>query len=264
VSEGIALFREGPVVRIRLSRPERRNAFDDGMIRSIREAFEALAAETGHRVILIDAEGDSFCAGADLRWMQRIAQAGVESNRADAVELSSMFAAIAGSPVPVVALVRGPALGGGSGIVAAADIAIAEEGAVFGFTEVRLGIIPAVISPFVMRKVHAGDARRYFLTGERFDAREALRIGLVQILAESNGLGAAADRLVGELLAGGPHAQTEVKSLLAVLSATRPAEHAALTADWIARLRASEEGRAGMRAFLERERPPWTSPLENA
>lgn len=264
MSPGIALLREGPVVRIRLNRPDRRNAFDDEMIREIRETFEGLAAESGHRAIVIDAEGESFCAGADLRWMQRLAEADVETNRADALQLSSMFAAVADSPVPVVALVRGPALGGGSGLVAAADIAIAEIDAIFGFTEVRLGIIPAVISPFVLRKVHAGDARRYFLTGERFDAREAQRIGLVQIVTEPRGLADAAEHLLGELLAGGPRAQSEVKSLLAALRLTPPAEQAALTGEWIARLRASEEGRAGMKAFLERGRPPWALPRRDA
>lgn len=264
MSRGIALLREGPVVRIRLNRPDRRNAFDDEMIREIRETFEGLAGESGHRAIVIDAEGGSFCAGADLRWMRRLAEVDVETNRADALQLSSMFAAVADSPVPVVALVRGPALGGGSGLVAAADIAIAEIDAIFGFTEVRLGIIPAVISPFVLRKVHAGDARRYFLTGERFDAREAQRIGLVQIVTEPRGLEAAAEHLLGELLAGGPRAQSEVKSLLAALRVAPPAEQAALTGEWIARVRASEEGRAGMKAFLERGRPPWMLPRGDA
>jgi methylglutaconyl-CoA hydratase len=254
---GVIVLQEGAVARVRLNRPERRNALDDGMIRAVEDAFASVAENPAVRVVLIDAEGDAFCAGADLEYMQRIATSDEETNRQDALRLGAMFAAMASCPHPVVALVRGPALGGGAGLVAAADIAIAEAGALFGFTEVRLGLIPAVISPFVLRKVHPADVRRYFLTGERFSAAEALRIGLVQILVEPGQLDLAAGRCVAELLAGAPRAQGEVKALLDTLPRTPPGDCPKLTAAWIARLRASEEGREGMRAFLERKPAPW-------
>ena len=254
---GVLVLQEGAVARVRLNRPERRNALDDRMARAVQDAFAALASEPAVRVVVIDGEGEAFCAGADLEYMQRIAAADEDTNRRDALGLAAMFAAVASCPHPVAAMVRGPALGGGAGLVAAADIAIAEESAVFGFTEVRLGLIPAVISPFVLRKVHPADARRYFLTGERFLAEEAQRIGLVQLVVPPGELDHAMDRCIEQLLAGAPGAQSEVKALLDALPQTPPGERPRLTASWIARLRASEEGRAGMQAFLDRKPAPW-------
>jgi methylglutaconyl-CoA hydratase len=260
----IRRIRQDGVTRIRLTRGDRRNAFDEAMIAGLREAFDAVRSEPGVRVVILEGEGETFCAGADLAWMRRIAEADPERNRIDALEMSAMFRAIAACPFPVLARVQGAALGGGAGLVAAADIAVVDPGAVFGFTEVRLGIIPAVISPFVLRKVHPADVRRYFLTGERFGAAEALRIGLAQVVAESGGLDAAVDRVLAQVMAGGPNAQREVKRLLEVLPGTPEEERERLTADWIARLRASEEGRDGIRAFLERRAPSWSPRKEGA
>jgi methylglutaconyl-CoA hydratase len=257
MTAGITLVREGEVARVRLARADRRNALDEGMIAGLREAFAAIESGPDIRVVVIEGEGEAFCAGADLAWMRRIGEADRETNRLDALNISAMFRAVADCPYPVLARVHGAALGGGAGLAAAADIAVADSKAVFGFTEVRLGIVPAVISPFVLRKVGAGDARRYFLTGERFSAAEALRIGLVQAIAEPDALDTTVDRLIGELLAGGPVAQREVKGLIERLRMTGEEEQAGLTADLIARLRASEEGREGMRAFLERRAPSW-------
>ncbi len=261
MSEAVLCLREPPLFRVRLNRPERRNAFDGEMITLLREAFEAAAAERETRVVILDAEGAVFCGGADLDHMRRQALEGFEENRADALLMAAMFAAIANCPRPVVAAVRGAALGGGCGLVAASDIALAAPDSVFGFTEVRLGLIPAVISPFVLRKVRPGDARRYFLTGEKFDAAEALRIGLVQGVGADADLEREVTGMAEALLAGAPGAQAEIKDLLRALPGCPERETASLTAEWIARVRGGSEGREGMAAFLERRPPAWTRGL---
>jgi methylglutaconyl-CoA hydratase len=255
--DGVLRLRQPPLFRIRLNRPDRRNAFDDEMIDLLADAFRVAAEDRETRVVVLEGEGAAFCGGADLAWMSRQADCGEDENRADAERMGAMFARIANCPRPVIAAVRGPALGGGSGLVAACDIAIAAPDAVFGFTEVRLGLLPAVISPFVLAKVGPGDARRYFLTGERFDAAEAFRIGLVQMIGRGEDLEPELGTIVDALLAGGPAAQAEIKDLLRLLPTT-PEDHVpSLTAGWIARLRVSAEGQEGMAAFLERRRPEW-------
>jgi methylglutaconyl-CoA hydratase len=258
VSEAVLCLREPPIFRVRLNRPERRNAFDGEMIALLRESFEVASTEKGIRVVILDAEGEVFCGGADLGYMRRQALAGPDENRADARRMAAMFAAIAECPRPVVAAVRGAALGGGCGLVAASDIALAACDAVFGFTEVRLGLIPAVISPFVLSKVHPGDARRYFLTGEKFDAAEALRIGLIQGVGAGANLERDLNGVVDALLAGAPEAQGEIKELLRALPGCPEGERASVTAEWIARVRGGTEGREGMAAFLERRPAAWS------
>ena len=228
-----------------ITRPERRNAFDAALIRELTEAF----ADVGDaRAVVLAGEGESFCAGADVEWQRASIDLSLEENVEDAMRLYRMCETIDRCPAPVVARVQGYALGGGSGLVACSDIAIAAPDATFGFSEVKLGIIPAVISPFVLPKIGA-HARRYFLTGERFDAETALRIGLVHELAGN--LDEAIERVVGEILTAGPNAVREAKRLIH----DRPEGED--TADIAARLRSGEEGQEGLRAFLERRTASW-------
>jgi methylglutaconyl-CoA hydratase len=238
--------REGSVLRITLARPDRRNAFDAELIGELSQAFVDVGRA---RAVVLAGEGASFCAGADVDWMRASVGLSLDENIADANAMRQMFETIDQCPAPVVARVQGHALGGGAGLVAAADIAIAEPETVFAFSEVKLGIIPAVISPFTLAKIGAGAARRYFVTGERFDAETALRIGLVSEVASD--LDAAVDRVVGELLSAAPHAARWAKRLVR----ERPAGPE--TARWIAERRASDEGQEGLRAFLAKRAAAW-------
>ena len=205
----VRVERDGSVLRVTLARPEQRNAFDAQLIAELAEAFVDVGRA---RAGVLAGEGAGFCAGADVDWMRGSVGLSLEENVADANAMRQMFEAIDRSPVPVVARVQGHALGGGAGLVAASDIPIAARDTVFAFSEVKLGIIPAVISPFTLAKIGAGHARRYFVTGERFDAETALRIGLVSEVADD--LDAAVDRVVGELLSAGPRAARWAKRLI--------------------------------------------------
>ena len=236
----LRIERDGAVLHVTLARPERRNAFDAALIAGLTEAFLDVGDA---RAVVLAGEGESFCAGADVEWQRSSIDLSFASNVEDAARLQRMLATIDACPAPVVARVQGYALGGGSGLVAAADVALAGEDAVFGFSEVKLGIIPAVISPFVLARIGAS-ARRYFLTGERFDAATALRIGLVHEVAHE--LDAAVETLVRELLTGGPQAVRAAKRL--VRERVRSEELPRIAAT----LRASEEGQEGLRAFLEK------------
>jgi methylglutaconyl-CoA hydratase len=238
----LRIERDGDVLRVTLARPERRNAFDAALIADLTDAFSDVGDA---RAVVLAGDGESFCAGADVEWQRSAIDLSFEENVEDAMRLHRMCDAIDTCPAPVVARVHGYALGGGSGLVACADIAIAARDAVFGFSEVKLGIIPAVISPFVLPKIGA-HARRYFLTGERFDAETALHIGLVHEVADD--LDGAVGRVVEELLTSRPGAVRKAKRLIR----ERPSGEA--TARIAARLRTGEEGQAGLRAFLER--PP--------
>src|SRR4051794_38733526 len=236
------------VLRVTLARPERRNAFDADVIRELSEAFVDVGRA---RAVVLSGDGASFCAGADVDWMRASADLPFDENVADANAMRQMFQAIDGCPAPVVARVQGHALGGGAGLVAAADIPIASADAVFAFSEVKLGIIPAVISPFVLAKIGGANARRYFVTGERFDAETALRIGLLSEVAGD--LDAAVDRVIGELRSAAPRAARWAKRLV------RERPEGGETARWIAERRTSDEGQEGLRAFLEKRRPSWRS-----
>jgi len=237
--------RDGHVLRVTLAKPERRNAFDAALIAELHEAFRDVGDA---RAVVLSGEGPSFCAGADVEWQRASIELSYEENVEDAMRLYRMLEAIDSCPAPVVCVVHGYTLGGGSGLVACSDLAIAWPDAVFGFTEVRLGIIPAVISPFVLPKVGEA-ARRYFLTGERFGPDVALRIGLVSEMSED--AGSAAEKVVEDLLAGGPEAVREAKRLV------RQRPDGAATAEIAAARRTSEEGQDGLRAFLERRQPRW-------
>ena len=242
---GLDIERDGSVLRITLDKPERRNAFDAQLIRELTEAF----ADVGDaRAVVLAGNGPSFCAGADVEWQRSSIDLTYDENVADALRLYRMCETIDRCPAPVIARVHGYALGGGSGLVACADVAIAAPDATFGFSELKLGIIPAVISPFVLPKLGA-HARRYFLTGERFDAKTAERIGLVDEIADD--LDGAVERVVSELLTSGPHAVRAAKQLI------RERPHGEETAHIAARLRAGEEGQEGLRAFLEKRAPSW-------
>jgi methylglutaconyl-CoA hydratase len=238
--------RDGGVLRITLARPDRRNAFDAELIAELAEAFVDVGRT---RAVVLAGEGRSFCAGADIDWMRASAGLSYDENGADANAMRTMFEAIDRCAAPVVTRVQGHALGGGAGLVAAADIAIAEPRAQFAFSEVKLGIIPAVISPFALAKVGAANARRYFVTGERFDAETALRIGLVGEVAED--LDGAVERVVAELLSAGPQAARWAKRLV------RERPDGPETARWIAERRTSDEGQEGLAAFLEKRKPRW-------
>jgi methylglutaconyl-CoA hydratase len=242
---GLRIERDGGVLRITLAKPERRNAFDAALIGELHEAFSNVGDA---RVVVLEGEGPSFCAGADVEWQRASIDLSYEENVEDAMRLYRMCERIDTCHAPVVAKVQGYALGGGSGLVACSDIAISTPDATFGFSEAKLGIIPAVISPFVLPKIGA-HARRYFLTGERFDAATALRIGLISEVAER--LDNAVDRVVRELLSSGPHAVRAAKELVR----ERPAGEE--TARIAARLRSGEEGQEGLRAFLEKRTPGW-------
>jgi len=240
--------RDGPVLRVTLARPQRRNAFDAELIAELAEAF----ADVGEaRAVVLAGDGPSFSAGADIEWMRASVELSEDENVAEALRLRRMLLALDSCPAPVLARVHGAAIGGAAGLVACADVAVAAEDAIFAFSEVKLGIIPAVISPFVLAKIGPSAARRYFLTGERFDAGTALRIGLVHEVAAD--VDAACERVLGELLSGGPEAVRAAKRL--VLDAPLGDE----TAVRIAERRASAEGQEGLRAFLEKRAPAWRS-----
>jgi methylglutaconyl-CoA hydratase len=242
---GLRIEHEGPVLRVTLAKPERRNAFDAELIRELHDAFSDVGDA---RVVVLAGDGPSFCAGADVEWQRSAIDLSYEENVEDALRLYRMLQTIDTCPAPVVGRIQGFALGGGSGVAACLDVAIAAEDATFGFSEVKLGIIPAVISPFVLPRIGAA-ARRYFLTGERFDAQTALRIGLVsEVAADLDGAVAA---VVEQLLTSGPEATREAKKLVR----GRPGgEEAARIA---ARLRSGAEGQEGLRAFLEHRPASW-------
>jgi methylglutaconyl-CoA hydratase len=237
---GLRIERDGDVLRVTLARPERRNAFDAALIAELTEAFSNVGDA---RAVVLAGEGQAFSAGADIEWQRSSIDLSFEENVEDAHRLYRMCETIDRCPAPVVARIQGYALGGGSGLAACADIAIAASDAIFGFSEVKLGIIPAVISPCVLTNI-GQHARRYFLTGERFDAQTALRIGLVHEVA--NNLDQAVGRIVDELLTSGPNAVREAKRLI------REHPQGEETAQIAARMRTSEEGQERLRAFFER------------
>jgi methylglutaconyl-CoA hydratase len=242
----LRIERDGDVLRVTLARPASRNAFDAALIAELSEAFVDVGTA---RAVVLSGDGASFCAGADVEWMRASVDLDREANVADANALRGMLEAIDRCPAPVVAVVHGHALGGGVGLVAVADIVLADPGTVFAFSEVKLGIVPAVISPYALRRIGESAARRYFVTGERFDAETALRIGLVHEVTSD--LDGALARLLGELRTAGPRAARHAKRL--VLDRPDGPE----TARLIAERRTSDEGQEGLRAFLERRRPAW-------
>ncbi len=246
---------------VTLNRPERHNAFDDAMIAELADALQAMAADPSVRVVVISSTGKSFCAGADLEWMQRAAGYGLEENRADAGELAEMLRRVTDCPKPVIARVQGPAYGGGVGLIAACDMAVATFDARFALTEVKLGLIPAVISPHVLAAIGERYARRYMLTAEAFSAAEAYRIGLIhEMVADEAALDEAVGEWIDAVLKNGPHALAECKALIRTV-AGRPFGPKAIeyTVEAIARVRCSPEGQEGLAAFLQKRKPNWVA-----
>lgn len=240
-----------------LNRPSVHNAFDDVMVEELTSAIHSAAEDPGVRVIKLTGSGPSFCAGADLNWMQRMASYSMDENTADAMAMAHLMAQLNAVPKPTVALLRGAVFGGGVGLVSCCDIAVADDQTTFSLSEIRLGLIPAVISPYVIAAIGARQARRYFLTGERFDAATAHRIGLIHALSPDPD--AETDKMCEALLKGGPSAQSEAKSLIGRVQAHRDESEpiANLTAPLIARVRASAEAQDGITAFLSKKTPRW-------
>lgn len=267
-SPALRIDRTGPggvVARLNLARPDRHNAFDASLIAELRTALAILSDEPPERlrVMVLAGDGPSFCAGADIAWMRAAIELEIEANEQDAMAMAEMFDALDTCPVPVIARVHGVALGGGTGLCAVSDLVIAESGTRFGFTETRLGILPAVISPFVIAKIGESQARALFPPGRRFDAIRAQRIGLVHELAEgTEALDAAVDNAIADVLAAGPTAARAAKSIVREVRGLPHGSSKWHTARVIARQRRSAEAQEGLRAFLEKRPPAWVPGVE--
>ena len=255
----IIVTRDGAIARITMNRPKLHNAFDEDLIAALTRTFADLGDDDSVRVVVLTGVGRSFSAGADLNWMRRASAYDAERNRADARALEAMLRTLDELPKPTVAMVNGLAIGGGVGLVAACDVAVSSTAASFATSEVRFGILPAVISPFVVRAIGGRQARRYFLTAERFGAEEARRIGLVHEVVAPEALEARVGEVVAELLKGGPEALGEAKRLVRLVESMPQGGSllAEATVGMIAERRASEEGGEGIAAFLEKRRAPW-------
>ena len=262
MTASLAIERQGPVARLTMNRPERHNAFDDALITELTDALRSMEADEQVRIVVLSGAGKSFSAGADLNWMKRMAGYTKDENQRDAMALAALMRTLANLRKPTIARVHGAAYGGGVGLVACCDVAVGSHGATFALSEARLGLIPAVISPYVVAAIGERAARRYFITGERFDAAEAWRLGLLHEIAVTDG---AMDDKIGELadamLDCGPAAQREAKDLIrAVANKPLHSEMVQDTAERIARIRSSPEGREGVAAFLEKRKASWVPP----
>jgi len=253
----IIVQEEAGLARITLNRPEVHNAFNAVMIGELTEAFERLAGKDSVRVIVLTGKGRSFCAGADLNWMREIIHYSFAQNLEESRQVAELMQKIYLSPKPTVAVVNGTAIGGGTGLLSACDIALAAEEARFGLSEVKIGLVPAAISPYVVRKIGESRAREYFLTGRRISARRACEIGLVNDVIPRSGLEEAADDVLKLLLTSGPEAVSNCKELLTRIPGMDPDEAKEYTARMIAELRVSAEGQEGMAAFFEKRKPAW-------
>ncbi len=257
--EPLLIDRAGPVLRLRLNRPQLHNAFDPTLIAALTTALESAGRDPAVRVVLLEGDGASFSAGADLGWMRGMASASEAENHADALALARLMRTLDVLPRPTIARVHGAAFGGGVGLVACCDIAVGVPGAAFGLTESRLGLLPAVISPYVIAAIGPRQARRWFATGETFDAATALRIGLLHEVVDAAQLDAAIDRQISLLLRAGPVAAASAKQLVGrvAFGDRDPAAVDHGNAALIASLRVSEEGQEGLSAFLDKRAPAW-------
>jgi methylglutaconyl-CoA hydratase len=255
------IHHDGPVVRITLNRPEVRNAFNEELIAEITNWAESVTPAAGARVAVIQGAGRMFCAGADLGWMSRMVTYSHEENVRDARALGRMFAALNTLPIPLIGRIHGAALGGGAGLAAVCDIAVAADDAMFGFTEVKLGILPAVISPYAIAKIGESAARELFLSGARFSAARAREIGLVHATGDEIELDRIVAKYANDVLTAGPEAVAATKRLIADVSHKPPSQAMEQTAEAIARQRVSAEGQEGMRAFLDKRKAAWTDDL---
>jgi methylglutaconyl-CoA hydratase len=260
MSEVLRVQRTGAVARVTLARPEVRNAFNAELIAALREAFERLSVESSQtlRGVVLAGEGKAFCAGADIEWQRAARSLSMEENEADAGRLQEMLSAIDECPVPVVAAVHGAALGGGMALCCVADVTLATADTTFGFTETKLGLIPAVISPFVLPRIGEGAARALYLSGERFGSERALRIGLVsEVVPDEPSLQARVDAILAEVLSAGPEAVRNAKSMIREQRGLSRGDALERTVQWAARQRVSPEGQEGLGAFLEKRPPSW-------
>jgi len=255
--ETVRLELGGRVARVTLALPDIRNAFNEVMIRELRQVFARLREETAVRVVVLTGEGSAFCAGADLHWMRRVLQYSYEENLADSLELAHLMREIYDLPKPVVGRINGPAIGGGTGLVAVCDVAVASEQAVFSFSEVKIGLVPACISPYVLKRVGERFAREYFMTGELLSAHKALECGLVNRVVPEAELDRTVEELLRSLCSSGPQALATCKRMVRDVAGMDLDRAGPATAEMIARLRMSDEGQEGMSAFLERRKPRW-------
>lgn len=255
--ETIRLTIRDRVAAVTLNRPAIRNAFNDVMIRELRQAFSSVRGDPAVRVVVLGAEGSAFCAGADLHWMRRVLTYSFEQNYEDSLNLARLMREIYDCEKPVVGRINGPAIGGGTGLVAVCDIPVASDDAIFSFSEVKIGLVPACISPYVIKRVGERFAREYFLTGERLTADMALRCGLVNRVVAEADLDATVDQLVADLCSSGPEALATCKRMVREVAELTLDEAGPRTAEMIATLRMSAEGQEGMSAFLERRKPAW-------
>jgi methylglutaconyl-CoA hydratase len=249
---------EKAVARVTLNRPDVRNAFNDALVAELTAWAGEAAKGRQIRAAVLQGAGSVFCAGADLEWMSRMVGYSQEENLRDAAALASMFEALDTLPFPLVGRVQGAALGGGAGLAAVCDIVVAADDAVFGFTEVKLGILPAVISPYAIAKIGVSAARELFLTGRRFPASRAREIGLVNAVVPRPGLDAAVDETLAELASSSTSAVAEAKALIRTVAGQPPPDVMSVTAETIARQRVTQDGQAGMKAFLSKQKPPWS------
>lgn len=248
--KSLEVLRKSGLVTFKLNRPEIHNAFDPYLIKELQDALASIKDED--RAVLLCAEGESFCAGADLKWMKNMASYTREENLVDSGNLFDMIYSLRACPVPVIAKVQGAAIGGGAGLLSACDIALAGPNSKFGFTEARLGLLPAVISPFVLEKIGQSAASRYFITGELFGAQEALRIGLIHVACSTDDeLATQTNRIIQKIFNNGPHAVRESKKLILDWTPSLTNQKERVTAK-IADARISKEGQEGMNAFFEK------------
>jgi methylglutaconyl-CoA hydratase len=257
--EFLDIRREGPIEHVALNRPEVRNAFNEHVIDELTRWAAATAEDGDIRVAVLSGRGKAFCSGADLTWMSRMVSYSHEENVQDASEAAKMYAALDRLPVPLIGRIHGAALGGGSGLAAVCDIVVAEEQSTFGLTEVKLGIVPAIISPYVLAKIGLSAARELFLTGMRFDAARAKEIGLVHCVVPEAELDACVNKYIAELLSAAPEAIATAKELLRKIEGRPVQDTMGITTDTIAARRVSAEGQEGMKAFLEKRKPSWSS-----
>jgi methylglutaconyl-CoA hydratase len=253
----LTVHRKGSIEYLELNRPEVRNAFDDATIRELTWWAESVSSDRTIRAVVISGAGPVFCAGADVRWMAKMVDYTQEENMEDAGLAGRLFLLLDRLPMPLIGRIHGAALGGGAGLCAVCDIVVATDDTVFGFTEVKLGIIPAVIAPFVLAKIGRSAARELFLTGARFSATRAREIGLVHAVVPRGELDAAVDRYIAEVQSAGPEAIAAAKALIPEVARRGPADATSVTGEAIARRRVSKEGQEGLRAFLERRKPEW-------
>jgi methylglutaconyl-CoA hydratase len=252
------IHHDGPVVRVTLDRPDVRNAFNEALIAELTAWAESVTPTAPERVAVLAGKGRMFCAGADVTWMSRMVGYSHEENVRDARALGRMFAALNALPIPLIGRIQGAALGGGAGLAAICDIVIAAEDVIFGFTEVKLGILPAVISPYAIAKIGQSAARELFLTGARFSATRAKEIGLAHVVVDEADLDRVVAKYINDILTAGPQAVTAAKRLIAAVANHPPEEVLDLTVETIARQRVSPEGQEGLHAFLEKRKASWT------